>query len=272
MIKNEALEWIGKQSGRRTFEDGGAAGTQCVELISTYAGLIVGADVKPSQCGNGNVCSVNLPKNFPRFFVKVDNLKDIQVGDVLSHWSTSAIQKGKNLYGHTSIVCNVSDEKYSIIEQWAGSKTIRKNTKSINLKPPTNYAVLGIARPIFEDDSIDDVVNVPTDEPSENIPNGDIAENNSSENLPDNVADEKTPPYAEPASNLKKGSKGEGVKWVQWCLTELKYDLGKGGLDGIFGNCTDIAVRDFQRSKALAVDGIVGKNTRKELKNALICN
>src|SRR5699024_1345172 len=40
-------------------------------------------------------------------------------------------------------------------------------------------------------------------------------------------------PYAEPTALLKKGSRGDGVKWVQWELERRGHDLGSGGVDGI---------------------------------------
>lgn len=70
-------------------------------------------------------------------------------------------------------------------------------------------------------------------------------------------------PYAPPAVNLRSGSTGEGVKWVQWQLDRLGYAPGK--IDGIFGAATDKAVRAFQKAAKLAIDGIVGTNTRKAL-------
>ena len=36
-------------------------------------------------------------------------------------------------------------------------------------------------------------------------------------------------------------------------------------IDGIFGDCTDQAVRGFQKAKGLEVDGIVGPDTWKAL-------
>lgn len=73
----------------------------------------------------------------------------------------------------------------------------------------------------------------------------------------------KSNPYKQPTTSLKKGSKGEGVKWIQWMLSKkFKYSLG---IDGIFGPNTDRAVRAFQKSKKLKQDGIVGPNTRKKL-------
>jgi peptidoglycan hydrolase-like protein with peptidoglycan-binding domain len=71
-------------------------------------------------------------------------------------------------------------------------------------------------------------------------------------------------PYTEPTKNLKKGDSGEGVKWLQWELNQSGYKLD---IDGIFGSFTDQAVRKFQKSCKITIDGICGKVTRKNLKN-----
>ncbi len=71
-------------------------------------------------------------------------------------------------------------------------------------------------------------------------------------------------PYAEPTSNLKKGSKGEDVKWLQF---ELNESGAKLTVDGIFGNGTLTAVKAYQKAHGLTVDGIVGANTRNSLKS-----
>lgn len=56
---------------------------------------------------------------------------------------------------------------------------------------------------------------------------------------------------------LKLGSRGNEVKTLQEKLN-LKAD-------GIFGSITEEAVKDFQRSNGLEVDGIVGANTLSKL-------
>lgn len=70
-------------------------------------------------------------------------------------------------------------------------------------------------------------------------------------------------PYAEPTVNLKIGAKDDMVKWLQWELVEAGYDIK---IDGEFGPLTDTALRSFQRSCKIEVDGICGPNTRKYLK------
>ena len=58
---------------------------------------------------------------------------------------------------------------------------------------------------------------------------------------------------------LKIGSRGIYVQLLQSVLNRLGY--GAGDVDGIFGQRTENAVKRFQRSVGIAVDGIVGKNT-----------
>ena len=53
--------------------------------------------------------------------------------------------------------------------------------------------------------------------------------------------------------NLKKGDKGEAVKSLQ---TFLKIKA-----DGIFGDITEMAVKEYQENHGLVPDGIVGKRT-----------
>ena len=72
-------------------------------------------------------------------------------------------------------------------------------------------------------------------------------------------------PYAQITGSkiLKKGSKGDSVKWLQWHLKfTFKYDVK---IDGDFGISTENAVKKFQKDHKLPVDGVVGKNTIKAL-------
>lgn len=69
-------------------------------------------------------------------------------------------------------------------------------------------------------------------------------------------------PYKEPMTNQKKGSKGEGVKWLQWCLNQYGYSLD---VDGDFGSKTYNALVDFQKKHGLTADGICGPMTRAVL-------
>lgn len=64
------------------------------------------------------------------------------------------------------------------------------------------------------------------------------------------------------AGTLKYGSQGNEVKTLQERLNANGYNLTA---DGIYGTNTLKAVRDYQQKNGLAVDGIVGDNTRQQL-------
>lgn len=63
--------------------------------------------------------------------------------------------------------------------------------------------------------------------------------------------------YSKPTVTLRKGSRGEGVKWVQ--------DKLKVAVDGIYGSDTEKAVKKFQEKNKLTIDGICGPATRAAL-------
>lgn len=63
---------------------------------------------------------------------------------------------------------------------------------------------------------------------------------------------------------VKKGNKGSRVRILQGLLLAWHYNIK---LDGIFGDKTEAAVRDFQRKHAKPVDGIVGPITWNKLLN-----
>lgn len=62
---------------------------------------------------------------------------------------------------------------------------------------------------------------------------------------------------------LKFGSSGSEVSTVQEVLTITKHYTGK--IDGVFFTKTEKAVRDFQKSFGLQVNGIVDRETWKAL-------
>ena len=72
-------------------------------------------------------------------------------------------------------------------------------------------------------------------------------------------------PYREPTKNVKFNSRGNDVRWLQ-------YELNNHGhcgliIDGIAGERTITALKDFQSSHDLVADGICGVLTREKLKN-----
>jgi murein L,D-transpeptidase YcbB/YkuD len=63
--------------------------------------------------------------------------------------------------------------------------------------------------------------------------------------------------------NVQKGAKGSYVEDYQKILKNKGYY--KDNLDGIFGKNTKQAVLDFQKERGIKQDGIIGKDTIREL-------
>ena len=73
--------------------------------------------------------------------------------------------------------------------------------------------------------------------------------------------------YSEPSGNLKSGSKGDTVRWLQVALNNT---MSSGlDIDGHYGPKTKAAVRSFQSQNGLKVDGIFGNASRAKMKELL---
>ncbi len=70
------------------------------------------------------------------------------------------------------------------------------------------------------------------------------------------------PEYLKPLGVVRRGDRGDRVKWIQHHLVRFG---AKVVVDGVFGRKTERAVRSFQRRSGLLVDGVVGKGTRSAL-------
>lgn len=68
---------------------------------------------------------------------------------------------------------------------------------------------------------------------------------------------------------LKNGSEGPDVQVMQEYLITLGYDLGKWGVDGDFGDATELAVMEFQRDSGLKADGEYGPLSHDALMKAI---
>lgn len=64
-----------------------------------------------------------------------------------------------------------------------------------------------------------------------------------------------------PLKRVSPYMRGEDVRGLQRALIDRGYACGRAGADGIFGNDTEKAVRAFQGSARLTVDGIAGRQT-----------
>ena len=79
------------------------------------------------------------------------------------------------------------------------------------------------------------------------------------------VSDKPKNPYNHQQITLKKGSKNESVRWLQWELNQRgNYGLA---IDGSFGPATAKALADWQSKNGLVADSICGPLTRKKLES-----
>ncbi len=68
---------------------------------------------------------------------------------------------------------------------------------------------------------------------------------------------------------LRNGMEGDDVKELQTQLIQLGYSCGSYGVDGEFGDATELAVQKFQQENGCEVDGEVGPETIAALEKAL---
>lgn len=72
----------------------------------------------------------------------------------------------------------------------------------------------------------------------------------------------KPNPYTAPVNAVfRRGSRGDGVKWIQTVLLMTGFSMNGYGVDGSYGESTEKAVMAYQRSRGLKVDGITGPAT-----------
>lgn len=73
-------------------------------------------------------------------------------------------------------------------------------------------------------------------------------------------------PFAEPAGEIDKSSASDSIKWLQWCLNKLDYDMSAEGINGVYNDATVTAVKQFQSENGLPVTGTVDEATKSKLK------
>lgn len=75
----------------------------------------------------------------------------------------------------------------------------------------------------------------------------------------------ETTPLEEYFGDLEKGVKGDAVKKLQQALIDKGFDVGKHGVDGIFGKDTEAALKAFQESIGETADGIYKEGEHAKL-------
>lgn len=138
---------------------------------------------------------------------------------------------------------------------WFGNKT-----KSLNYVPKSNEMVFTVHRWFANKSCPGDWLYSRMGELTKAI-NAEL----SAANKPVPTPTVKKCPFVEPKVDLKYGSKGTGVKWIQWYINACGFTKTIK-VDGDFGPATKAAVLAFQKKYHLATDGIVGVKTRAALK------
>ena len=85
--------------------------------------------------------------------------------------------------------------------------------------------------------------------------------------IPYNENNKVQPPAPTPSTKnyLSIGDSGNEVKQMQIMLIACGYSCGSTGADGVFGNNTFKAVKEFQKNKNLTIDGLYGIQTKTAL-------
>jgi peptidoglycan hydrolase-like protein with peptidoglycan-binding domain len=69
---------------------------------------------------------------------------------------------------------------------------------------------------------------------------------------------------------LQRGDRGSAVRKVQQALIFLDFPVPEVGANGIFGDETELAVRSYQESRGLKVDGVIRSETIESLDEEFI--
>lgn len=186
---------------------------------------------KKLLCGGFNdytVASAQMYKN-----KKAWHTSNPKVGDQIFFKDSSRIC-------HTGLVYKVDSRYvYTIEGNTSGSSGVVKNGGGVFKKFYTlhNSRIAGYGRPNYD------------------VPKS--AQNNS----------KKVPPLASCTPNLKQGSKGTQVRYLQ---QDLNFVLGcKLEIDGKFGPDTKKQLQNFQKKHSLTADGIYGTKTHTKMKAKL---
>ena len=205
----------------------------CATFVSAVAIECGLTDIMPVECGCGYM--ISLYKKLGRW--REDENYIPKAGDIIFYnWQDGADYAATNNTGspeHVGIVTAAADGIISVIE---GNKADAVAFRSIAVN---GRYIRGFGLP----DYASKATVAPAPKPDAKCP------------------------YAEPTKDLRRGSKGNGVRWAQWHLNHAAGEKLK--VDGDFGILTRAAVLRFQKKQKLTQDGIVGAKTRAALRKAV---
>lgn len=187
--------------------------------------------------GAGCQSSANYYKSKGRYFTK-----NPQPGDQIFFYNS-----GRTSAAHTGIVYKVdSMYVYTIEGNTSSTSGVIDNGGGVFKKSyAINYnRIMGYGRPDYENVWFDD---------------------SDTKDIPEVKPEPAKVDFSIGLRTLKKGCKGEDVKALQILLIGNNCTCGSSGADGDFGSATEAAVKNYQRLKKLAVDGIAGPLTWSSL-------
>ena len=201
----------------------------CATFVSAVAIKLGYTDIIPTECSCTRM--IELFKKFGSWIE--DDSRTPNPGDILFYdWEDGGIGDNKSGPDHVGIVEKVTGNTITVIEG-NYKNAVTRRTIAVNGKYIRGYGVPKYDAKV--------VTTTPTTTKGE---------------------------YTMEMRNLKKGCKGEDVKALQILLIGRGYSCGVSGADGSFGPATDSAVRKYQKTKGLEVDGVAGKNTMGSLLGA----
>jgi len=202
----------------------------CATFVSAVACLCKITDILPTECSCYYM--IDLFKKLGRWH-EGDDYKP-QIGDVVFYdWQDSGKGDNTGVPDHVGIVCSISGNTMQIIEG--------------NLDNAVAYRALQVDGKYIRGYGLPDYAGKADEIPA--ATGGESDMESCTVTLP----------------QLSKGDKGQAVKALQTLLKLRGYKLPNYGVDGDFGNETKTVVELFQKDKKLAVDGIVGPKTWKEM-------
>ena len=211
----------------------------CAAFVSAVSIKCDITDIMPTECGCDAM--IALYKKLGHW-QEADNYTP-QIADVVFYdWGDSGAGDNVGSSDHVGIVADVNGNTLTIIEGNISDK-VAYRTITVNARYIRGYGL-----PDYERKA----VNKSTDGP-----------NISTETV--NKSTVKT--VTVELKQLSRGMTGAQVKTMQLLLIGKGFSCGPDGADGDLGANTDAALRKFQKANGLAVDGICGADTWKELIN-----
>lgn len=216
----------------------------CATFGSALAIILGYTDIIPTECGCGN--QIELWKKI-RCWVEDDSYVPNPGDYIYYDWNDTGDGDNTGWPEHVGIVEKVENNIITVIEG-NYNNSVKRRVIKVNAKNIRGYGV-----PKYDKE-------LTTKEES-------VVKDNTSTKT-EKAKVKKQGVCTVELNVLKKSNKGSDVRALQTLLTGYGYSCGSHGIDGDFGTDTEKAVKKYQKTKGLTVDGIVGEKTWSKLLGA----